>query len=48
MDKEVIKDVINKFEEENYVDAKDVLTKEIRREKDAYLKDKLSLKPDEE
>ena len=48
MDKEVIRDVINKFEEENYVDAKDVLTKEIRREKDAYLKDKLSLKPDEE
>lgn len=48
MDKEVIKDVINKFEEENYVDAKEILTKEIRKDKDAYLKDKLSLKSDKE
>ncbi len=48
MDKDVIKDVINKFEDEDYVEAKEVLITAIRAEKDAYLKDKLSLKSDKE
>ena len=44
MDKEVIKKAIDKFEEDSFVDAKEMLTKEIRKTKDAYIKDKLNLK----
>ena len=46
MDKEKIKDALDKFENDEFVDAKEILTKEIRDTKDKYLKDKLSLKND--
>jgi len=48
MDKDTIKDVINDFENEDYVDAKEKLTNAVRQDRDDYLKQKLSLKSDEE
>jgi hypothetical protein len=48
MDKTVIKDALDKFEEDSFVDAKEILTKEIRKTKDAYIKDKLGLKGEPE
>jgi len=46
MDREVIKDALDKFEADEFVDAKEILTKEINKTKDAYIKDKLGLKGD--
>jgi len=46
MDKTVIKDALDKFEEDSFVDAKKILTKEIRKTKELYVKDKLGLKGD--
>jgi uncharacterized protein YqgQ len=47
MDKEKIKDVLDKFENDDYVEAREILQQEINKEKDNYLKDRLSLKDDE-
>ena len=48
MDKEVIKKALDSFENDAFVDAKEMLTKEIRKTKDLYIKDKLDLKGDPE
>ena len=47
MDREKIKDILDKFENDDYVSAKEILQKEIEKEKNDYLKGKLSLKDEE-
>ena len=44
IDDEKIKDAIDKFENDEYVESKEIIQQEIRKAKDAYLKDKLGLK----
>ena len=48
MDKEVIKDVLDKFENDKFTDAKALLQAEIRNSKNEFLKDKLGLKDKED
>ena len=44
MDAEKIRDALNSFEDDKFTDAKDILSTEIRRTKDEFLKNKLKLK----
>jgi len=44
--KENIKKALDHFENDEYVEAKDILSKEISNYKDEWLKDKLELKND--
>lgn len=44
IDKEKIKDALDHFENDKFMDAKDILSTEIRKVKDGFLKDKLELK----
>lgn len=44
IDTEKIKKALNHFENDEYVEAKDILSKEISNYKDEWLKDKLELK----
>jgi hypothetical protein len=44
IDKEKIKDALDNFENDKFMDAKDILSTEIGRVKDEFLKDKLELK----
>jgi hypothetical protein len=46
MDKESIKKALDHFENDEYVDAKEILTKEVQGKRDAFVKDKLGLKDD--
>jgi len=46
MDQEKIKKALDHFENDEYVDAKEILTKEIKGGVEAHLKDKLGLKGD--
>lgn len=46
MDKEKIKQALDQFEDENYVDSKETLRGEIRDKVNSYLKDKLELEKD--
>ena len=46
MDKEQIRKALDHFENDKYVDAQDILKKEIQIKRDAFLKDKLSLDTD--
>lgn len=40
---EKIKDALDKFEDDDYIGAKEILTKEIKDRKNEWLKDKLEL-----
>lgn len=40
---EKIKDALDKFEDDDYISAKEILTKEIKDKKNEWLKDKLEL-----
>lgn len=44
MDKDKIKQALDSFENDNYTDSRDILSKEIRKAKNDFLKDKLGLK----
>jgi len=44
IDKDKIKDALDHFENDEYVSAKEILSTEIGRAKDEFLKDKLELK----
>lgn len=46
MDQEKIKKALDHFENDEYVDAKDILTKEIQNNRDAHVKNKTGLKND--
>jgi len=46
MDKEQIKKALDHFENDEFTDAKDILSKEIKSVKNDWLKDKLELKND--
>jgi len=46
MDQEKIKKALDHFENDEYVDAKEILSKEIKGGVEAHLKDKLGLKGD--
>ena len=46
VDKEQIKKAIDKFENDKFVDSKEILSKEVRKAKNSFLKDKLGLKGD--
>lgn len=46
MDKEAIKKALDHFENDEYVDAKEILAKEIKGKRDEFVKDKLGLKDD--
>lgn len=46
MDKEKIKKALDHFENDEYVDAKDIITKEIQDKRDSFVKDKTGLKND--
>lgn len=46
MDKEKIKKAIDHFQNDEYTDAKEIISKEIETKKNEYLKDKLGLKTD--
>lgn len=46
MDKENIKKALDHFENDEFVDAKEILTKEIQSKRDDFVKDKLGLKDD--
>jgi len=46
MDKEQIKKALDHFEQDEFTDAKDILSKEIKGVKNDWLKDKLDLKND--
>ena len=48
IDKEAIKSALDNFEDDNFVDSKEILSKEIKKAKNDYLKDKLGLKKDVE
>ena len=44
MEKDNIKKALDHFENDEYVDAKEILTKEIQNKRDDFVKDKLGLK----
>jgi len=46
MDKENIKKALDHFENDEFVDAKEILTKEIQGKRDDFVKDKVGLKDD--
>jgi hypothetical protein len=46
MDQDKVKKALDHFENDEYVDAKEILTKEIKGNVDSHLKDKLGLKAD--
>lgn len=46
MDKDKIKKALDHFENDEYVDAKDIIKKEIAAKRDDFLKDKLGLSQD--
>ena len=46
MDKEQIKKALDHFENDEFVDAQDILKKEISVKRDTFIKDKLELKQD--
>lgn len=46
MDKENIKKALDHFENDEFVDAKEILTKEIQSKRDDFVKDKVGLKDD--
>lgn len=46
VDNEQIKKALDHFENDEFVDAKEILQKEIRKSKNDHLKDKLELKQD--
>jgi hypothetical protein len=48
IDKEEIKKALDSFEEDDFVTSKETLKDEIRKVKNAYIKDKLGLKNDVE
>ena len=48
MDKEQIKKALDAFEDEKYLDAKDILKKEIQNAKNDFIKDKLDIDLKEE
>jgi len=43
MDREQIKKALNSFENDKYVDAKEIISKEIAGQRDVFLKNKLGL-----
>ena len=48
IDKEQIKKALDHFENDEFVDAKKILQKQVATAKDDYLKDKLNLKGDKD
>ena len=46
IDKESVKKALDSFENDKFCDAKDILSGEIRKARDTFLKDKLGLKND--
>lgn len=46
IDKEKIKDALDSFENDDFVTAKETLSKEIGAKRDEFLKDKLNLRGD--
>lgn len=46
MDREQIRKALDHFENDEYVDAKEIIQKEIAGKRDVFLKDKLSLSGD--
>jgi hypothetical protein len=46
MDKKAIKKALDHFENDQFVDAKDIISKEISGKRDIFLKDKLGLQQD--
>lgn len=46
MDKKAIRKALDHFENDEFVDAKDIITKEIAGKRDVFLKDKLGLAND--
>lgn len=46
MDKDKIKKALDHFENDEYVDAKEILSKEVKGSRDSFVKDKLGLKGD--
>ncbi len=46
MDKEQIRKALDHFENDEYVDAKEIIAKEITGKRDVFLKDKLGLQND--
>ena len=46
MEKENIKKALDHFENDEFVDAKEILTKEIQSKRDDFVKDKVGLKDD--
>jgi len=46
MDKKAIRKALDHFENDQYVDAKDIIKKEIAGQRDIFLKDKIGLKLD--
>lgn len=46
MDKEKIKKALDHFENDKFVDAKDIISQEIKGKRDEFIKDKLGLQND--
>ena len=46
MDNDKIKKALDHFENDEFVDAKEILTKEIKSKRDEFVKDKVGLKDD--
>jgi hypothetical protein len=46
MDKKAIRKALDHFENDEFVDAKDIIAKEIQGKRDVFLKDKLGLSQD--
>ncbi len=46
IDKEQVKKALDKFEDDKFTDAKDILKGEISKHRDEWIKDKLELKND--
>ena len=46
MDNDKIKKALDHFEYDEFVDAKEILTKEIKSKRDEFVKDKVGLKDD--
>ena len=46
MDKKAIRKALDHFENDEFVDAKDIITKEVQGKRDVFLKDKLGLAND--
>jgi hypothetical protein len=46
MDRKAIKKALDHFENDEYVDAKDIITKEIAGKRDVFIKDRLGLSND--